>query len=115
MTEQATIATFEGQPVRASFPLHVTMFGIACVCIPETQYRSLIDIRPSKGRHAHRRLSRLDKDAEVRAFIEARFDHEEISAIRLAAIERFGADRVPSKSSFHRFVVQLRARSRQAS
>ncbi len=52
-----------------------------------------------------KRLFRLDKDPEVRAFILERIATEDVDKVRLAAIERFGADRVPGKSSVHRFVA----------
>ena len=41
MTQEAVVATVDGKPLRAAFPLRVELFGIEAVVIPEAEYDEL--------------------------------------------------------------------------
>ena len=58
--------------------------------------------------------SKLDKDAEVLAFVEDRLGRWSIDAIAAEARRRFGPKRAPSRSSIHRLHARLRLESRAA-
>ncbi len=98
-----------GAPLRATFPMRATVLGVDVIAIPVGDYYRLA--KPP-GRDASRerslRLSRLDKDAEVRQFFLDRIGTEDVDHIRRDAITRFGADRVPSRTTINRFVVRTR-------
>ncbi|KAA0683347.1 hypothetical protein [Roseomonas genomospecies 6] len=47
--------------------------------------------------------SRVCDDAELRRFVDDRLSRLTLDEVRCAAIEAFGADRVPSRSALHRY------------
>lgn len=113
---EAIIGTLDGAPLRANFPLYVTVFGIEAVVIPAGEYRQLVgarlklpfvEVRAATRAVAstpRRRLSTVERDPEVAAFLRQRFAvADTIEAALAACRERFGADRTPSRSRASRF------------
>lgn len=105
MSDEGTIG---GEPVRIQFPVRVVLFGVSVVIISEAEYSALTGL--DRDTSPVSRLSRLDKEPEVRAFIQERLGTDDVDRIREAAIDRFGADRVPSRSALNRFVKRGRAK-----
>lgn len=52
----------------------------------------------------------IDKDSEMKDYILSLSEITTIAALRVDLISRFGEDRVPSKSSIHRFLIKLEGR-----
>ncbi|MEH3147267.1 MAG: hypothetical protein PGN34_18365 [Methylobacterium frigidaeris] len=111
MSDEAIMGRAEGEPIHPRFPVQVTLFGIAAVIIPEAEYWALTD-RNAALSSPYR--SRLNKSPEVRKFILERIETDDMDRIREAAVERFGEDRVPSRSALSRFMVKRRAANRLA-
>lgn len=112
---QAVVATLDGAPLRAGFPLYVTLFGVDAVVIPVDVYRQLVAARVKlpfvearAGVHARarvrRRPSTIESDPKVAAFLRERFDlADTIEAAHVACLARFGPERTPSRSRVARF------------
>lgn len=43
MSDRTQVATLEGEPVLAAFPMYATLFGVGCVIISEARYAALIE------------------------------------------------------------------------
>lgn len=58
-----------------------------------------------RWRRQHRRgtPSKIRRDSEVRAFVEARLQQTSFQALAEECRERFGRERAPSKSAIHRY------------
>lgn len=106
----------------APLPVYIDLDGREVALVDRAEYRSLVALRdavasavskklkaskaPVKRNH---RLTRLDKDAEVRRFIAERLGTDDVDRIRQAAIKLFGAARVPSRSAVNRFAMEARS------
>ena len=97
-----------GAPIKATFPMRVTVLGVDVVAMPATGPRRAALPPGSRVPKRRGRLMGMDKDAEVQEFFLARLGQEDVEYIRQAAVERFGAGRVPSRSAVNRFVMRLR-------
>ena len=71
------------------------------------------ELAPDMRRH-HRRLSRLDRDPEVAAFLCHRLKTMYLDEAIDEAVKLFGPDRVPCRSSVHRYWQRRRDASRAA-
>lgn len=109
MDDKCVMTVTGDEPIRPRFPIHVTAFGIPSVLISEADYEEMLQRSVTFERSG--RLSQLDKDPEVRAFILDRRGTDDMDRIREAAIERFGAERVPSRSAVNRMVVRTKVQS----
>ncbi len=58
------------------------------------------------------KLSKLDRDPEVAAFLCKRLETVYLDEARAEALQRFGPDRVPSRASIHRYWQRQRDPSR---
>ena len=54
------------------------------------------------------KLSKLDRDPEVAAFLNELLGKMYLNEARALAVQRFGPDRVPSRASFHRYLQRQR-------
>lgn len=93
---------------RLTLPLRVRVQGIDAVLISAEAYEALSKV-------ANRRvgtLSRVDRDPELKAFIDERLATHEMSAIREEAVRFFGAERVPSSSALGRYAFARREAAR---
>lgn len=54
------------------------------------------------------RRQRIDDDGEVRSFVDDRLHRLTLDEVRAAAIEAFGAERVPSRSALYRYWQRAR-------
>ena len=105
------VATLDGSPVRATFPLYVDMFGVSAVVIPTTEYERLRAVRDLPGRigayldRPSRQLpSTIERDPEVAAFLRQRFAlADTVKMAREACEERYGAARTPSATRIQVF------------
>ena len=97
-----------GAPIKATFPTRMTVLGADVVAIPATGPRRAALPPGSRVPGRGGRLMGMDKDAEVQEFFLARLGQEDVDHIRQAAVEQFGAGRVPSRSAVNRYVTRLR-------
>lgn len=109
MAGEVVIATLDAQPLRATFPLHVELFGVPAVVIPAAEYEELRALRDGKRAKTFR-LSRFDQDEEVRAFVAERLGRVPQNTILAEVRDRFGAKRAPSATGLSRFAAAIRAR-----
>lgn len=98
-------------------PASRVISGVEVVTIPIAEYAELLDCRrrlavlevdrgfiSSKGKK-----SRIDRDPELAAYVANRLGRAEVKTIRAECIERFGADRTPSRSALYRYWDRLRS------
>lgn len=115
-----TIATLDGQPLKADFPLYTSVFGVNAVVISVDEYRQLLGTRIAKGfegplkafREARHppppRPSTIERDPEVAGFLRERFK-ERLTAEKAhaAALEHFGPERAPSRGRVATFLHKI--------
>lgn len=102
-----------------SLPLRILVGGVDMVLVAADAYDAMVRRVPGRvttgskgGRGRPHRLTRFDKDGELRQFFLDRFGTEDVDRIREAAIATFGADRVPSRTAVNRFAVKVRQSQR---
>ncbi|MEH3120222.1 MAG: hypothetical protein PGN25_22240 [Methylorubrum populi] len=98
----------------AGLPAFAQVGGVEIAIVDAGEYRALRALRDAVGkggskqltleRPRRRRLSRLDKDPEVRNFIMSRVQSADVDDVRKAAIVKFGLSRVPCYTSVCDFV-----------
>ncbi len=91
-------------PLSGGLPCFGHYRGTAVVLLSQVAYRALTaraDRRAGAGRLI---VTRFDRDRELRAFVLERLGKVSQSAIRAEAVEKFGAERAPSRSALARFV-----------
>lgn len=103
--EAVTLALEPGSlPARLVLPLRVTVQGIAAVLVSAEAYDALTEAsQPGIGKR-----SRIERDPELKVFVDGRLATDELRDIRAAAIVRFGVDRAPSSSALSRYAVARR-------
>lgn len=112
--DEAVVATLDGEPLRADFPMRATVFGVACVVIPVTEYdrlaRAVSAIRAGLIDPLQKSRSRIENDAEVAEFLVANLGHLHLYEAVEECRKRFGDERTPSRSAIDRFRKRLRGR-----
>jgi hypothetical protein len=53
------------------------------------------------------RVSRVDNDPEIKAYLHGLDTYLTLKMLRAALIQKFGKQRVPSKSSLHRYLQKI--------
>lgn len=116
---EAIVGSIDGQPLRAAFPLCVTLFGVEAVVIPADEYRRLVGAglrlplveAVARARRGPSPIpSTIERDPEVAAFLRERFAlADTIEMARAACEARFGPDRTPSASR----IARLRDKARR--
>lgn len=102
-------------------PTVAIIAGVKVVTIPLADYAELLDCRrrlaavrdkPGHGRKRYMRLSRIERDAEVRTFIDEHLalGTWPVEEIRAAIVSTFGQLRAPSRSALNRYAMQARGR-----
>lgn len=105
-------------------PSKRTVAGVEVVTIPLADYAKLLDCQRqlaelravqnglNGGFNGHSR-SPIDRDPEVATFIANRLGRMTFSDIREACLDRFGADRAPSRSAIHLYSIRVASRLRR--
>lgn len=91
-------------PASLILPLRVRVQGIEAVLITADAY----DAFSRTSQRSVGTLSRVERDPELRAFIDERMATHEMTVIREEAVKLFGEDRVPSSSALGRYAVAQR-------
>lgn len=83
------------------------------VTISADEYRELLLLRTNGDplRPLRRPASPIDRDPELAEFIMAASATTMLSDISAACLERFGAERAPSRSAIQRFLSRSRSRA----
>lgn len=89
---------------KLQLPLRVRVQGIEAVLISAETYDVFLQA-PSRSVGT---LSRIERDTEVKAYIDARLATHEMKALRQEIAEKFGEDRVPSSSALNRYSIKCR-------
>ena len=121
---EVTVGTLDGAPLRATFPLRATVFGVDAVVIPAAEYAALVAsdgaeqvgarfaVVRSALRTARvapgRARSTVERDPEVAEFLRGRFAvADTIEQARAACEARFGLARTPSPGRIGRYRRRL--------
>ena len=107
---EAVVATLDGEPLRAAFPMHVRVFGVDAVVIPAEEHRRLVALSATTPRRLKAR-SPTDLDHEVADFLSARLATMYAPDLIAECERRFGRDRTPSRSSLSRFRARREGRT----
>lgn len=91
-------------PASLILPLRVRVQGIEAVLITADAY----DAFSRTSQRSVGTLSRVERDPELKAFIDERMATHEMTVIREEAVTLFGEDRVPSSSALGRYAVAQR-------
>ena len=122
VTLEATIGTLDVQPLQAEFPLRTTVFGVEAVVISAEEYRRLrgaamrlpfaeakAAARAQRPRGRRPLPSTIERDPEVAKHLRSLFKAAStVEAARASCLERFGAERTPSRSRISRFRMKVR-------
>lgn len=112
--KEVAVGTLGGEPLRANFPLRVELFGVDAIVIPATEYDRLRTIEASRTQRLLKPRSRIDADPEVADFIAAKLGTVYLDDVVRLCLERFGAERAPSRSAVDRFRHRLEAARAEA-
>lgn len=100
------VGTLDGSPLRATFPLRATVFGVEVVVIPAAEYEARLEAAASYRPKAR---SRIANDPEVAEFLADRLPHLGLDQAVDECRRRFGAARTPSRTAMSRYKNRLAA------
>lgn len=99
---------------RSERPLVATISGVEVVTIPLKDYARLLDCerrlteaRVSRTAHLANARCRIDRDPEVATFLAENLGRMLVKDSYSACVERFGAERAPSRATIARYWDRL--------